>query len=265
MVWLAACGFDPGGGDDGIDPMADSDADGILDGDDNCVTTVNPDQRDHDADAIGDACDKCPHLGEAGDPDGDGDGVGDSCDPRPAVAGDAIRMFEGFYDATAIDEWDAVGDWDVDAGWVHQRGTADVATLAPPGDVASATIATTAIVESDGTGLRHVGVAVASVDFFHHHSCAAERSSDGSAFMVAYFAQWWPDEQETRSPWAAGALDLGDTADIVHGISSAGIACDVSGSRHADPTIWSTNGRVSLWTEDVAVGYDYVFVVETRE
>lgn len=38
-------------------PAADSDADGVPDGSDNCPLTVNPDQIDSDADGTGDACD----------------------------------------------------------------------------------------------------------------------------------------------------------------------------------------------------------------
>jgi probable HAF family extracellular repeat protein len=48
----------------------DSDGDGILDNDDNCPDTPNPDQSDLDGDGIGDVC----------DPDVDGDGVPNESD-----------------------------------------------------------------------------------------------------------------------------------------------------------------------------------------
>jgi hypothetical protein len=40
----------------------DRDADGILNLDDNCPDSHNPDQEDHDGDQIGDACDPCNGL-----------------------------------------------------------------------------------------------------------------------------------------------------------------------------------------------------------
>jgi len=84
----------------------DTDADAILDLNDNCPLTANPGQADADLDRNGDACDACPldplddadadgHCGEvdncpaAANPDqgdGDGDGAGDACD---CVPGDA--------------------------------------------------------------------------------------------------------------------------------------------------------------------------------
>ncbi len=65
----------------------DADADGHLDGDDNCPLVANAGQADSDGDLVGDACDNCPTdqngPGEAPDnqADLDGDLVGDACDP----------------------------------------------------------------------------------------------------------------------------------------------------------------------------------------
>lgn len=84
----------------------DSDGDGVLDGDDNCVNTPNADQADADGDGAGDVCDpcpndadddadgdglcadvdNCPNAANADQADGDLDGIGDVCDACPADA-----------------------------------------------------------------------------------------------------------------------------------------------------------------------------------
>jgi hypothetical protein len=79
---------------------ADSDADGIDDGIDNCPSLANPDQRDFDNDGIGDVCsdnppldsdedghsdpyDTCPDTHNPAPADADNDGTGDVCEPEP--------------------------------------------------------------------------------------------------------------------------------------------------------------------------------------
>lgn len=54
-------------------PIVDADRDGVLDGDDNCVSDSNADQLDTDKDGRGNVCDS----------DDDGDGVADSSDQYP--------------------------------------------------------------------------------------------------------------------------------------------------------------------------------------
>lgn len=88
--------------------LADTDADGIPDGSDNCPLVYNPAQADADGDGIGDACDACTDtdgdgFGDPGFPastcprdncpstpnpaqlNSDGDSYGDACDNCPAV------------------------------------------------------------------------------------------------------------------------------------------------------------------------------------
>ncbi|MEX2390089.1 MAG: thrombospondin type 3 repeat-containing protein [Dehalococcoidia bacterium] len=61
----------------GTSPInTDSDADGDLDGADNCPATANADQADYDGDFLGDAC----------DPDIDGDGSANASDLCPSTA-----------------------------------------------------------------------------------------------------------------------------------------------------------------------------------
>ena len=63
----------------------DFDDDNVLNIDDNCPFTPNPDQIDTDDDGLGDVCDPCPLLPFPITEDADGDGVGDPCDNCPDV------------------------------------------------------------------------------------------------------------------------------------------------------------------------------------
>jgi hypothetical protein len=60
--------------------VGDNDADGVINGCDNCVETANPDQNDADIDGAGDECDNCPTTYNPEQRDSDGDGIGDECD-----------------------------------------------------------------------------------------------------------------------------------------------------------------------------------------
>jgi hypothetical protein len=79
------------------DAPGDRDGDGVLDPDDNCPDTPNPDQGNEDGDRFGDACDPCPIDANDNPVDDDMDGVADPCDPNPSMPGDAIVLFEGFH------------------------------------------------------------------------------------------------------------------------------------------------------------------------
>ncbi|MFD0861144.1 reprolysin-like metallopeptidase [Sungkyunkwania multivorans] len=80
-VSLEICGAD-----------ADIDEDGVINSEDNCPSTPNPDQADFDADGFGDACDdrdndgvfdaedNCPDTPNPTQQDLDADGLGDICD-----------------------------------------------------------------------------------------------------------------------------------------------------------------------------------------
>ncbi len=70
----------PNFGDNTLDliPFPDSDSDGLLDINDNCVFVANINQGDTDGDGVGDVCDLCPNGDD--NLDNDSDGVPDYCD-----------------------------------------------------------------------------------------------------------------------------------------------------------------------------------------
>ena len=78
---------------DGLEDDEDDDNDGILDINDNCILTANPDQVDTDGDGEGDICDidddndgildiddNCPLIANPNQEDDDLDGIGNPCD-----------------------------------------------------------------------------------------------------------------------------------------------------------------------------------------
>jgi sugar lactone lactonase YvrE len=60
-------------------PTPDTDGDGKLDFEDNCVGTQNADQKDSDADGVGDVCDNCPFIANPDQLDSLGNGEGNAC------------------------------------------------------------------------------------------------------------------------------------------------------------------------------------------
>ena len=137
-VLVGGCTFekslDDTGGDDQPGDV-DTDGDGKLDSEDNCVDVANADQRNHDDDARGDACDLCPHIADAGG-DSDSDQIGDACDPRAGI--DTLIAFDGFYDdSTVITSWTrSGGTWSVSGGKLRQTGTNTWAFITLPQSIA---------------------------------------------------------------------------------------------------------------------------------
>ncbi|MDO8538054.1 MAG: LamG-like jellyroll fold domain-containing protein, partial [archaeon] len=60
--------------------IIDSDADGVLDENDNCPYTFNKNQRDYDSDGVGDWCDNCQLTPNADQLDSNNDELGDACE-----------------------------------------------------------------------------------------------------------------------------------------------------------------------------------------
>ena len=81
----------------GDDRWKDVDGDGILDGEDNCPSVSNSDQRDVDGDTLGDVCDNCASRANANQLDVNKNGIGDVCE-------------EEGYDATRDGDGDGIPD-----------------------------------------------------------------------------------------------------------------------------------------------------------
>ena len=60
--------------------VVDSDGDGVVDGDDNCMLVPNLNQEDVDEDAVGDACDNCLMRSNHNQIDGNSNDTGDACE-----------------------------------------------------------------------------------------------------------------------------------------------------------------------------------------
>ncbi len=64
-----------------IDTLSqDTDGDGVLDCEDNCILVANANQTNGDGDSYGDACDNCPSTTNQNQADTDADSVGNACD-----------------------------------------------------------------------------------------------------------------------------------------------------------------------------------------
>ena len=296
---LAGCSFPHGtpatgdatgsGGDSGLDAPVDSTTGAtdaapdtttppldtanatIPDTSDNCPTVPNTNQRDHDGDLHGDACDKCPHLASTTDPDGDGDGVGDACDPRPGTGGDQIALFEGFYDATSIANWNEGGNgtWAVANGVLTQSSAATSGnnTLSPPITDTRAAITTSAKVIAKGIGTNgfntpYVSV-TAGIGQNQEYWCSVVDEGVGGNKLYATTVQGM-NVQFPNTNWAGtfaantvvqlklSLLGGNNVCSAVEGATSAGVQGNTG----------NINGAVQVATRTASASFDYVFVVQ---
>lgn len=67
-------------------PSADTDGDGIRNGEDGCPATADAGQGDGDGDGAGDACDNCVGVPNPSQGDADIDGTGDACESAMTYA-----------------------------------------------------------------------------------------------------------------------------------------------------------------------------------
>lgn len=60
--------------------QVDTDTDNVIDTNDNCINTTNPNQEDSDNDGVGDVCDNCPNDANTSQEDANNNGIGDACE-----------------------------------------------------------------------------------------------------------------------------------------------------------------------------------------
>jgi hypothetical protein len=193
----------------------DTDGDLVIDDEDNCPATANPEQTDSDLDLVGDACDNCPATpngpegsgqgGGAGPPppssqsDLDLDGVGDVCDNCP----------EDSNPAQEDEDEDGVGDaCDVPDGPMFVRGDADGS-----GDVPGTTVDL----------IRYANVCFLGTGAF---PCRAAADFDGNGQVcgavtdIIYLANFLFLGSGPAPPAPFPGCDLGNEADIALGCES---------------------------------------------
>ncbi|MDQ3301635.1 MAG: thrombospondin type 3 repeat-containing protein [Myxococcota bacterium] len=254
-------------------PLIDTDADGVVDASDNCPVLANANQRDHDADARGDACDRCPHLASTNDPDGDSDGVGDACDPRPALPGDLLVTWDGFYDdSTAATAWTKLGGtWSVAGGKLRQTDAQTVAFISPPTTVDRIYLAyafdaitvgpafTISINGNSRTIYPTVGDFAGVVQQTHNYGCAITKDPTNN---VVAWASFGGNTQSSAVAWAAD-LVAGQRFTIVQTLAATNRCEFARATTTASDTeaVDETNGTMSLFVTAAAVDFDYVFIV----
>jgi hypothetical protein len=289
VLVLAGCfgkGHGQSGGDDGsatpdgsmpdgsnIDPMKDTDGDGVPDVADNCPTVANPDQRNHDHDAFGDACDPCPHLVDTG-ADTDGDGVGDACDPNPTTPGDKIVLFEGFYDPIS---WNAVigsaSSWQVSGGVVRQPDTSRGYQLVAPGHFGDVFVDVKLKVNGVSSNQPRYAAAVvvgyvATDDFYFcamtHDPLFGMELDAGKVYEGTGQIGDQPTSFDSAIPGDWISVQ-GRTSQLSDG--GTHLDCTASNSQASSETAFDAHGElaaggVGLQTNGVDASFDYVFVVQ---
>ena len=172
-----------------LDDDADTDADGVYDAIDNCVTTVNSDQADRDSDGVGDVCDddsdgdglyNTTEIVEYTDPYDPCDFVYQSIQATVLFIGDCDN--DGVMDAVDLDD-DNDGILDADEGFedTDQDGVPNTLDLDADGDGCfDAEEAGYAAVRSDGRLANADQVdALGRVAGIGEYSLPLDRNNDG--------------------------------------------------------------------------------------
>ncbi len=244
-------------------PLVDTDGDGLVDSQDNCVEIQNADQRDHEADGLGDVCDPCPHL-PGSNADADADGIGDACDPRPGIE-DRFVAFYGFYPGDTLAGWTQAGTWSISAeGYLQPGGLQSSWQYArPPGRFARVAAATSMIIESLPDEDAFVGISIETDDESKWHACGVGGTAMGTRRSMLY-GEWTGNSDYEM---LVRGQDLGETVQLMQQTVPGASACSLSNTTTTDLLTGgaSPSGSMgtSLGVDDNAVArFDYLFVVE---
>jgi MYXO-CTERM domain-containing protein len=205
----------------------DSDADGIIDGDDNCPADANPGQEDDDIDGAGNVCDACPADalddidgdGACGDvdncpdddnpgqEDADADDLGDACDACPDDADNDADADGVCGDVDNCPDDDNPGQEDADGDDIGDACDVDDTT----GDDTTAT--------GDDTTTTGDDTTATGSDESTEGGTAADTTGDSSPMTTAADTTEGDDESDSDDTTGTGAT----------GGDDGGCACNTSG------------------------------------
>jgi hypothetical protein len=283
---LNDAGSDLDGSPDGS-PDVDSDMDGLSDADDNCRFVANADQLNEDMDELGDVCDPCPPFrtyAAPGNPnadanvDTDGDGVGDGCDPRPAVAGEHLRLFVGFSGTTAPPGSQSLGPasaWAFTGGRAIATGSGtqlvallwDVPIDAQQRAFVSSRIEIVSFRAVNGA--RAAGVADSvDLDTGRSAACVIGLDDPGAPHLMLLDTQLASDVIITKSPDVAGA-GAGVMTNLVgnrqpESMGTSHLCTSALANVIATPTLVSSSTRLlGLRARGVTAAFSWLMVVDS--
>jgi hypothetical protein len=236
---------------------SDFDNDGILDINDNCPSTYNPDQKDFDGNGEGDVCedsdgdgvldfeDNCIYIPNPNQEDADGDGEGDVCED--ADNDGIIDSKDNCINTANIDQSDLDGDGIGDVCDDDRDGDGVVNTEDNCPDVAG-TLETNGCPDSDGDGVIN-----------KEDNCPDVSNSDQADYDGDGIGDVCDDDRD-----GDGILNSVDTCPD----STLGVKVDVTGceiftlpldnnkvSVTSSTCIGNTDGSIGLSIEDTSYSY----------
>jgi hypothetical protein len=261
------------GGDGCESPVVDaddSDADGVVNGTDNCPNVANPDQRDTDADGVGDVCDPTPN-GNPGSPevcdgvDNDNDGTIDNNVPPLVVPNGTTTCTQGQFVIQSCNAGFANVDGVVADG-CETNLMVDTHNCGSLGnDISQWPHALVACVNGVGV-IVGCSVGWANLDGIASNGCefSADSFEPNDTLATARRVAWGP------SPAGLNLLPSGESDYFTFDRLTCGIfnPCDVSFSVSAGPVVLDifrdgvqVAGATAGWSEHVSSDHTYTIRV----